>query len=120
MYNFHKGGAVMNRIRELRQARGLKQTDLAEALSTTRQAVSRYETGERGLDVETIFAICDLFGVTADYLLGRSDMPKPLITEAEWRTLDAYRRASLRDRALVDQILAEYVPSASEEKGHAI
>lgn len=109
----------MIRVRELRNARGWGQKDLAAKLQISYQAVGNYETGRREPDIKTIFAMCDLFGVTADYLLGRSDMPTPLISEAEWRTLDAYRRASLRDRALVDQILAEYVPSAAEEKGHA-
>lgn len=109
----------MNRIKELRTARGWGQKDLADRLSVAYQTVGHWETGRRSPDLETLEVLCDLFGVTADYLLGRSDMPKPLITEAEWRTLDAYRRASLRDRALVDQILAEYVPSAAEEKGHA-
>lgn len=105
----------MNRIKELRQERGLKQTDLATALNTTRQAVSRYETGERGLDVETIFALCDLFDVTADYLIGRSTVPKPVITEADWLLLDAYHRATLKDRGTVDHILAEYRAAPKEK-----
>lgn len=109
----------MNRIKELRNARGWGQKDLADQISVAYQTVGHWETGRRSPDLDTLEALCEVFGVTADYLLGRSDMPKPLITEAEWRTLDAYRRASLRDRALVDQILAEYVPSAAEEKGHA-
>lgn len=113
-----KGGAIMIRIRELRNARGWGQKDLAAKLQISYQAIGNYETGRREPDIKTIFAMCDLFGVTADYLLGRSDMPKPLITEAEWRTLDAYRRASLRDRQIIDQILAEYA-AAAQEKGHA-
>lgn len=59
----------MNRIRELRQARGWYQTDLAEKLKTAPNTISRYETGQRQLDPETICTLCDLFGCTSDYLI---------------------------------------------------
>ena len=61
------------------------------------------------LDPPTICKLCDLFGCTADYLLGRSDNPLPAITDAEARMILAYRAASIRDRALMDQILAAYM-----------
>ena len=107
----------MIRIRELREARGWNQKDLADQISSTRQAVGHYETGRRSPDLETLGKLCDVFGVTADYLLGRSDMPQPLISDADWRVLDAYHRATLRDRQLVDQILAEYAADKKESAG---
>ena len=63
----------MNRIRELRIERGWTQGHLAQQLNTKQQSVARYEAGERGLDVEMIGKLCEIFGVTADYLLGRSE-----------------------------------------------
>ena len=98
----------MNRIRELRKARGWQQADLAKLIAVSRQAVGNYETGERAPDLETIGKLCDIFGCTADYLLGRSDIPQPQISDEDWLLLDAYHRASLRDRQLVDSILREY------------
>ena len=64
----------MNRIKELRLAQGMKQPDLASLLNCTAMTVSRYERGEADPDVATILRLCDIFGCTADYLLGRSDL----------------------------------------------
>ena len=83
----------MNRIRDLRIQRGWRQADLAERLNTTRQAIGNYETGERGLDVDTILALCEIFGCTADYLLGRSLLPTADLTEEEAALLLAWRSA---------------------------
>lgn len=98
----------MNRIRELRKARGWQQAELAQKIAVSRQAVGNYETGERAPDLDTIDQLCTIFGVTADYLLGRSDIPQPQISDEDWLLLDAYHRATLRDRQLVDSILQEY------------
>lgn len=100
----------MNRIKDLRLLYGWKQSELGERIGASRSAVSKYETEDRQLDPTTICALCDLFGCTADYLLGRSDAPLPAISDEDARVLAAYHAASLRDRALVDQILAAYMP----------
>jgi len=91
----------MNRIKELRLKNGWRQEDLAQRLHTGRQTIGNYETGLRSPDVETICDLCDIFGVTADYLLGRSDMPSPAIAPEEWQLLAAFRRADERARAMV-------------------
>ena len=95
----------MNRIRELRKSRGWQQADLAEELAVSRQAVGRYETGDRDPDLETIDRICDIFGCTADYLLGRSNIPTPQISAEEWRLLAAWRQADDRARTMVELAL---------------
>ena len=57
------------KILNMRKARGWSQEELAERVGVTRQAVSRWETGSAKPDADKIIAICDLFGVSADYLL---------------------------------------------------
>ena len=106
----------MNRIRELRIENGWRQEDLAIRMNTKRQTVARYETEKLGLSVETILALCEIFGVTADYLLGRSDSRLPVVSEEDAALLRAYHAASLRDRALVDQILEAYAEADAEGK----
>lgn len=98
----------MNRIRELRQARGWYQTDLAEKLKTAPNTISRYETGQRQLDPETICTLCDLFGCTSDYLLGRSSTPKPAITDADAELLAAYRAAPDHVQTAIGTLLEPY------------
>lgn len=105
----------MNRIGELRRQKKWRQEDLADKLHTKKNTISRYENEKLGIDAKTINKLCEIFGVTADYLLGRSDTPTAQLTEAEWQLLAAYRAASLRDRGLVDQILAPYIQVAGEK-----
>jgi len=61
------------KILNMRKARGWNQEELADRVGVSRQAVSRWESGTAKPDADKIIAICDLFGVSADYLLGRED-----------------------------------------------
>lgn len=66
----------MFRLKELRISRKISQTKLAMDLNLTQNSISRYETGEREADYDTLVAIADYFNVSVDYLLGRTDNPK--------------------------------------------
>lgn len=59
---------VGNRIVALRNARGVKQIELAVSLKITAQRLSNYETGKRPLDIELATSICDKLSGTLDYL----------------------------------------------------
>ena len=60
---------IGEKILNLRKARGWSQEELAEHIGVSRQAVSRWESDSAKPDADKIIAICDLFGVSADYLL---------------------------------------------------
>lgn len=57
------------KIVELRKAKGLSQEELAEQLGVSRQAVSRWELGSTMPDIPNLVQLCELFGVSADYLV---------------------------------------------------
>lgn len=57
------------KILNMRRARGWSQEEMAGQVGVTRQAVSRWESDSAKPDADKIVAICDLFGVSADYLL---------------------------------------------------
>ena len=59
-------------MRELREDKGLNQSDIARILGTTQQVYSRYETGVNEMPVRHIVALCDFYNVSADYFLGRT------------------------------------------------
>lgn len=67
-----------DRLKTLREKRGLGREQLAERLGLSYHAIAKYETGKRSPDQETILKIADYFNVSVDYLLGRSDDPTPL------------------------------------------
>lgn len=66
---------LAERLVQLRKARGLNQRELAQALCVSPGAVGLWETGSRFPSPELLEKIADYFGVTIDYLLGRSDIP---------------------------------------------
>ncbi len=62
------------RLLNLREERGETQDQLAKAVGITRQSLSRYETNERTPNIELIYNIAKHYEVSADYLLGLSDV----------------------------------------------
>lgn len=61
------------RLKALREEKKLSQTDLAKELGISRGSLSFYENAERTADIEVLYKVSDYFGVTLDYLLGKSD-----------------------------------------------
>ena len=62
-----------DRIKALRKGRKLKQKDMAELLHCTERHYQRIEYGEVNLPSLDLMFLADYFGVSADYLLGRTD-----------------------------------------------
>ena len=61
---------IGHKIKELRKKKGFTQEKLAEYLNLSCQAVSKWETGIASPDVSQIPALCHIFGVSSDTLLG--------------------------------------------------
>lgn len=61
------------RLRELREERGLSQYDLGRLVGVTDATINRYERDQRKPDYEMLIKLSNLFHVTLDYLVGRSD-----------------------------------------------
>lgn len=61
------------RLKVLREERKLSQTELANALGISRGSLSFYENAERTADIEMLNKVSEYFGVTLDYLVGKSD-----------------------------------------------
>ena len=64
---------IGEKIALCRKKAGMSQEALAAELNISRQAVSRWETGEATPDTDKVVQLSRLFGVTTDYLLGRED-----------------------------------------------
>ncbi len=63
----------MNRIKELREDRDLRQIDISEKVGIDQKTLSNYETGKTNPDSFAIIKLAEFFGVTCDYLLGVSE-----------------------------------------------
>ena len=75
------------RVKKLRKSRGEQQTDLATAIGATQATISDIENGRRATSFDRLAAICIHYNVSADYLLGLVDEPRPLNDEKKEGTL---------------------------------
>lgn len=90
----------------LRSEKGLTQGALAESIGISRQSVTLYENHTRVPDIEILAKFAEFFGVTSDYLLGRSDN----------RT---YENAAIGDKlGLTDKSIATLICHKEWSEGH--
>lgn len=75
-------------IRDMRERRGLTQAAVADILSTSQQQYSRYETGDSELPIRALAMLADYYGVSADYLLGRTQSTMGIAALGEQVTSD--------------------------------
>ena len=64
------------RIKELRLARGMSQDAVGKVIGVKRYSVYGYEKGNNFPGVPGLMGLADYFGVSTDYLLGRTDNPE--------------------------------------------
>ncbi|MBE6985323.1 MAG: helix-turn-helix transcriptional regulator [Ruminococcaceae bacterium] len=60
----------MQMIRNLREDADMTQTQVAEYLGTSQTMYARYERGASELPIRHLIALCKLYHVSADYVLG--------------------------------------------------
>ena len=61
--------SIADRIQTLRKSKGISQEELADKIGVSRQAVSKWESGQSAPDIEKIILLSEFFGVTTDFLL---------------------------------------------------
>ena len=66
------------RLKDLREDNDLTQEDVAKILQTTRQQVSKWETGVQMMGVDKYIILAKYYNVSADYLLGLIDSAEKL------------------------------------------
>jgi len=65
------------RIRDLREDKDLNQTQIAELLQVHQTTYSDYELGRVNIPTSALHKLADFYGVSVDYLLGRTDVMTP-------------------------------------------
>ena len=67
---------IQEKLRGLREDNDLTQSQVAEILGTSQTMYARYERGANELPIRHLLTLCGYYGVSADYILGRTDNPK--------------------------------------------
>ena len=64
-------------IKEIREDRDLKQSEVAKILDITQAQYSRYELGVNNIPIEKLDKLASFYETSIDYLLGRTEEKKP-------------------------------------------
>ncbi len=87
-----------NRLAQLRDEKGLSQTQLGKIVNAAQNTVSQWELGTRGISSEMLIRLADFYTVSIDYLLGRTENrtgtqanTRPHVTSDEIELIKKYR-----------------------------
>lgn len=97
------------RLKSLRDQKGLTQEGLASALGVSRSTIGGYEapSKEREPDFAIVCRLASFFGVSTDYLLGRSDDPTPVAPPGDLTTIARRLEAIRKSRGWSQRELAD-------------
>ena len=73
----NKNAPFPTRLRELRKEKGVSQQQCSEELGISKSAIGYWETGDTLPDAKSVAQMAEYYGVSADYLLGLSDVKSP-------------------------------------------
>lgn len=71
------GNIFGERLKKLRHSKGITQKELAKQLQIGRSSIAEYEAGKKTPTGPVVAKIAKYFSVSADYLLGLTDDPRP-------------------------------------------
>ena len=98
----------MNRLKDLREDHDWTQPQVAAMFNVHFTTVSKWELGTNALTDDVIRKFCEIYGVTADYLLGLSNQPHAAVSDSDTELLRAYDAAPDNIKAIVNTALAPY------------
>ena len=115
---------IGNKIKTLREKKGLTQLELSKDLNVVRQTVAQWENQERDLKTGAIISLAKYFNVSADYLLGLTENTSTNISEIgisnktgfSTSTVENILNLSAEHKIILDKIINELLKSDLLEK----
>lgn len=103
---------MLKNLKKLRKEFGISQQKLADVIGVSQQSVNKYENHSVEPDIEITIKISDYFGVSVDYLIGRTDIKQMLdyyteekLSAEEQMVIKQYRLKSDREKKIIKYIL---------------
>lgn len=107
------------RIKDLRNEKGLTQEELGNLISRAKQTVSGYESGDISPNNKMVLKLADIFGVSYDYITGRTDVrndvPPKATTEAPF---PPYAHLPVEPGQTVAETIKGYRDKIKTPEGH--
>lgn len=120
---------VGERLMMLRKSAKMRQSDVAEHIEVSTGAYQSYENGRREAAYSSLIKLSDLFGVSIDYLLCKTDEKQPpsavkvsavdSLSKSEKALLSAYVRIDDRSKTALMSIMREISDRYREERDRA-
>lgn len=103
---------IGQRLKQLRDEKGLKQADIAEVLGVSRTTYTQYETEKSEPDLATVTRLAEFFNTSVDYLLGNTNVRTPIETIAAHHDGEDWTEDELEDIGA----FKEFVKSRRKQK----
>lgn len=110
----------MNRLKDLRKTKKMRQQDVAHDIGVTFQTYSNYETGRRSPDPDMLKKLADYFNVSVDYLLGRNENAPATESKGKWINVYGNIAAGIPIEAIEDIIDQEEISAEMAHHGEYI
>lgn len=94
-----------DKMKQLRERKGISQEKLAEELGVSRQVITKWENGAGTPKIENLKALADYFHVTLDELLGRTEMEDQDLATQYRMTIEELKLYSQTTVDLVDRAI---------------
>lgn len=105
----------IERLKQLRAEKNISQAALANVMGVSQQAVAKWETDKATPDPSAISKLADYFGVTSDYLLGRTDTPRP-VNPSTNKSASARETRQLEKLLEMDGLTFKGAPLSEDDK----
>lgn len=103
--------ALYQRIRDLREDEDKTQSEIADFLGTTAQYYGKYEKGERELPFSRAIELAEYYGVSLDYLAGRTNFKQgranPDFSDEQLQLAEQYARLTEKNKGRLELYLEQ-------------
>lgn len=111
----------MNKIKELRKQSSIKQIELCKKLNISQGTLSLWENSLFEPDQKSLFLLCEIFNVSIDYLLGRSDYPREPVVQGSFEEMKLeLKRLGIDGDLQAQSTLLKKISSLSKEQKQLI
>ena len=106
-------------LKKLRKDKNLTQDELAQKINSSRSNIANYENGKNMPSVEILQKLSELFDVSTDYLLGKSDQRNPEkvnIEEVDVAFSSGYKGLNDTNKMIIQNTLEALLAKQEKEK----
>lgn len=108
--------ALANNLKEARINKGLKQEELAKLIGKSKNVISNWERGDNKPDADTLFELCDILDVDANFLLGWESNQNLSLSINEQNHIKKYRSLRNKSKKAIDDMIDLFVELEQEQR----